>query len=422
MRSVHSWIWLCPFFNFVLIGHFASAGTVSLADEARTLEAEIRELSDAAKRVCEGHLGQDKVAFALIHAKVARLTGSPNRTARPINVSEVSVKQFWTKGWPEIRRLAAANGMTAVEFVRYYAYTIFEIEDSLFATHLVGLKSHCTEGVLAVRKLEKWDVNAKLRKEDWRIVRFIYDFLVGLAVAAIRLEEISGESKPSFDPLHPLSSADQVRSIFESLDASTLDRGDRIVYSILNAREKGNRQNMSVDDPYGRRYSPEEFQPSAPESTDKIAQTEATPVVLPELLPDLGVEALDLADAMRADRGLSEEHKYIVRPVSRHIPPELEVRVSRRLARQSDKHWVAIKKLLSSIHLGDGGISGVKKLFDTAPDLIELKVIMHSHKRVLGCLKGNMLYLKELVELPEDRASYFKRILKDYCSGYQVPF
>jgi hypothetical protein len=93
----------------------------------------------------------------------------------------------------------------------------------------------------------------------------------------------------------------------------------------------------------------------------------------------------------------------------------LNVRIESALVKQSETgHRPAVRRLLKGIMVGKSH-AGVKLLTALGPKIVEVKAILHGHKRILGCLDGRDLRLLRMIDIKDEPASYYRRIPRDLC-------
>lgn len=345
-------------------------------------------LADQAGVDCSRALGG--LTFAQIDLNMARET-QYYRGQSVYNFSKDAIKDFWRKSWPVLVELAAEN-QTTVENVFSEYLVLFEISaeatKSIWAPKFIGeLKGFAPQLLAAIRRLGQISDPQALKSKQWRDVDTVFSGAKLLADFASAYERDT-QAQPSFDP-SGLLPPPKIFHVFDVLENITLD------YALLLEQ----RALPEVQDSAKTLAAP----------VDKLGKDDKLHEGSDLIVPQQASLARTLADG----EILHASTTYTATTV---FGRQLNVSVSQKIIDDfNGGHRQVLSKLLRGIITGRGDTTGIKTLFDIGPRIVELKARIRSHKRILGCLDGVTLELKEMIEIKETRAAYSNRIPHNYC-------
>jgi hypothetical protein len=345
------------------------------------------EVVEGTAKQCAVGFKSRPLTFADIEGRL-RILQIRGRTERPEEVdfvdSQDAIKRFWRVGWPYLQSLAADNELSVKDIVSEYL-TLYEfLMDGVGRDekYMAGLRASNLEVIRAVETMENAPENAKMKASQWRTAYAIHAGFRNIALFAFHFERQWRET-PTFDPLAPLSPV-QLQAILDSLEYATLD-------------------NIIAITEYHR--------PSAP-ALERVASEESPPGAAEAAAP-FDEHERSLSEVLKQRIPLRADVAYQARTVFNR---ELTVVMSPELVKSAQNgDGETVRRLLRGIFYGRGDKNGIKMLTDIGPGIVELKAIMRGHKRILGCLEGQSLVLKSLIELNDSVASYFRRIPADFC-------
>lgn len=341
-----------------------------------------------ASRSCYATHDRIELDFKKIIYDVKKIRRESRRFGRQALLSKDKARAFLKSGWPLLESQAREKSISIKELL---GDTIALME--LYNSQNPGAwRSERSERFLAsIDYVERAVTNGKLKQRDWmhveRLMSGFYD--IGVHVSWAQYLHFM---KPTFHPYSRLTSG-HFEKVFEAIEELTWDR------LLEDLMPRPRRENLKFEEVI---QNPEEIDRSEGQAP----------------VPDSFVshETRNLALALKLDIPLVEDQVYQAKTI---YGRELEVTVESEIVRaMSDPNEArVIRKLLRNIVTGRGSISGIKRL-DLGPDLIEIKGIFRTHKRIIGCLVGNRLILKKYLEIPASRAAYSRRIPANLCQGH----
>ena len=311
---------------------------------------------------------------------------------------------FHRQGLPELERLAAENDLTIaqmLEDLQTSLHLILELtgeSSEQLDLKLINLRSHLN-GLERVVRLPKLKANhyARLRSAMGTLVPMSF------AVAMAHLDQ---DGITHINPYAPIT-ATYVRDLLSAADDGVLDHA-LIEMAQLNKRHAEDVAfYKSIS---GRRVAvtpPEEVAAEVePEPPGSDVPVEPTPAPLAEL------DDHDLASLLKSQIPLRPDHVYAAH-TSRGVT--FDVTLSPLLLKQHDDgDGPAIRRLLRSILIGRRH-AGIQILHGRGEGVIEIKAMVHGHKRIFGCLEGRSLRLIRLINIKADSSAYARHLGRNFC-------
>ena len=335
-----------------------------------------------ARATCEGPL-----TFATLLAKSTLVNA---RGKVPLR----SVETFWAEAWPVLTAAAAARGISVADYYQDHAELLLvNYGEFRSPATIEGYRKSLDGARSAIRKIEAFPPEKKLKAAHWQLIRFAHDGVYLLARHASMLEPTRLQF-PSFDPFADLTRA-QAMALVDSIELSTLDS---VIAVHQTARETE-----------ARKHRP----PNAalPEA---IAEEDTSMLELPAATEEEAATAgdeFDLRTWLQSKRTLEANRSYhVFNGFNQKLALILRPEFMKDYALEPD----VAHRLIRSIITGRGR-TGLKVLFSRGPKIIELRHELHGHKRIFGCLDGRTIHLRTLISIKDNGGTYSRRIPSDFC-------
>lgn len=381
--------------------------------------------TSAAAIDCEEALGDTKAQIGQIifHLKPYWDTGKHYQ----FRGTDLQLKSFRNHGWKELSRIAQENDTSVAEILTfYYEKKIFITEAMIvhspkLANTLEDLKGNLFHLKRSAEILDQLNPEDKLKKRHWDALDRVYRMLVELGEFYFAFD-LKDKSLTDYATINFLShfSASKIRLLFEVLeDISEDDILDIVIDVDSRIKERKAEIRRRLDEPV-KPVLPLNLpaQPSlptvAPATNFPFAQPVQVPFQKPVMTfntPSVALDS-DLNLVLKAKMPLEANKPYTATTTRNQ---KLTVYIEKKIIeddRGSENH--VVRRLLKGIVNGNGK-SGIKLLSDTGPHIIELKAVLHGHKRIIGCLEGNKLTLKFLIDIKDNKATYQRRIDSRLC-------
>lgn len=306
------------------------------------------------------------------------------------SASDIDVKKFWREGWPAVKEMARENETSAFDIIEEYFIQwdlLMPYADST-ARKLAHRQQEIVGILAAFRAMENVAIDQKLKSQHWQYIKEIFRGFKSLAQFASLMER-TFRTEPSFDPFAAIDRA-QIQHILDALENVSLDHLSEM----------------------GQRLRGEEEKPT--EAAAISTSSPPLPIQIDEPVADQPVERR-LAEVLKRDLPLRAD---VVYSATNAFNNEMDVLLEPGLLKGlKNGESEIVRRLLRGILLGKGFKSGIKKLAEVGKGIVELKAVMHGHKRIFGCMEGRRLTLKFLMDVRESRGSYAKRIPANLCTG-----
>jgi hypothetical protein len=313
----------------------------------------------------------------------ARIISRTIRSRRQggIALSNQQVETFWRKGWPYLRKLAADDGISVSEFLAE-RLALVELAKEYWRANVDHLHAQMNVRNAAIAALEALPPDAKMKTRQWDLVRIVVGAIGDMSMI-VSYTQIAHELPLTVDPF-AVYDAKAMETLFDGMEDVSLD--------MIIAEEK---KEESAD-------------PAAP----LVPEQEPAPVISPPLVP-AEVHPFTLAELVRAGEVPQSGRTYAaVTPWKHRLQVEFGPGII-DLYSSSDSQIV--QRLVRSVLTGRGDKAGLKTLFTVGKKIVELKTVMNGHKRIIGCLDGDHLYLIKLMDIKASIGTYARRIPADLC-------
>lgn len=320
------------------------------------------------------------------------------------------LETFVKSGWPEILKIAAANGTTpekvVLEAVELESFVNKEIGGIITQE---GAQKYETEMSAPVINSINWLSKKqnidfkKLKKAELNALILIVSSLQNSAHFTMRAEhELYGVS--IVDPFLPMD-AEQVRHVFDTL----AEVGEEAALSRVVGKDNVKHPSLAIKDQ--EKSATEPVHQSAPDEEKPVAVSAPVEAATPRR----SETPLELKDFIASKIGLVDHQVYKFRNADNE---DYLIQFSNDIAKEAHKgHDRAIKRLLSSLYLTNNGKSGIKLLPGVGKDIMEIKAPMRGHKRMIGCLKGRQIEIKMYFnDIPASLDSYARLIPGNLCT------
>lgn len=332
------------------------------------------------------------LSFDEIVRKMQMLASKTSNGKVGIPLSDADNQYFWNKAWPVLKVAAGESGISVAELLGNYT-SILELvaeNSQLFPKRFEASMAQIRLAIDMARQLEEIPANAKMKAKQWDKVASVRMALIKFGMTAFLLEQTWRET-PSFDPLAPLTVGNLLKML-DSLENSTLDQMEEAHNRLLG---------ISAQPQFD---VAETSEPEQVATTLEPAESSA---------PDSSIDSLNFAQVLKNGVELSSS---VVYQATTGAGQRVEVTISQDIVKESQgPQRTSVARLLKSIVTGRTASSGIKLLSDIGPHIIELKAVMHGHKRIIGCLKGNVLSLLKFMDIKDNKQTYAKRISPNLC-------
>jgi hypothetical protein len=324
------------------------------------------------------------------------------RALDPPHFSLKFERVFVNEALPELWRLATENDIT-----------IARLLEDLLATLTLYFEMNSVKSPRE-RKIEMHNIRASLENVERLIGRTKFKVnhhqklaaimsVLQVAGAVLGRSQITHDGVTRINPWGPFT-RDYVTNLLIAADEGLLDRAlaDQEAKTVRFARQ--------------RREFDERRARARLEATPTISsEAIETPVASSE--PDLGepppTDERNLAMVLKLELPLRTDWTYEAE-TSQAL--RLRVQLAPSLLKQEGGGQRAVvRRLLKGVLIGRDH-AGVKVLAAVGPRIIEVKAVLHGHKRILGCLDGRELRLLRVIDIKADGSAYAKRIPRDLCS------
>jgi hypothetical protein len=333
-----------------------------------------------------------------------------SRRARRVPPEQKVLEAFVHSGWPEIQKIAAANGTTPEKVI------LEAVELEFFVNREFG-------GIITEEGAEKWHgemskpvINSinwlstkqkidfkKLKKNELGALILIVNSLENSARFTMHAEsELYGVSL--VNPFLPMD-AEQVRHVFDTL----AEVGEEAALSRVVGRQEVKHPALALKDQ--EKSAIDIIHQTSPSEEKHVA----VPTPVEAATQKRSETPLELKDFIASKIELVDRQVYKFRNANGE---DYLIQFSNDIAKEAHKgHDRAIKRLLSSLYLTNNGKSGIKLLPSLGKDIMEIKAPMRGHKRMIGCLKGRQIEIKMYFnDIPASLDSYARLIPGNLCA------
>lgn len=326
-----------------------------------------------------------KEAFAAadLHQKLKMVTAPKP----PLQLSDEKIKEFWQTGFTFLKGLAASHSTTLKDLLGGY-FAMYElVMNEVDSTRGAQLSEAHTRFLQSLEKLENSPVSVKKFGPYRDDILILLEGLQHLASGLGVFDALAGRKELRVDP-QTVHDPKVIRFMFEAFEMHTLDS---VVANYDRAQDEIRRAQYE-DWMSGKFGDVDDFF-----TKDESDFEENFAAAVREKLP------IKAGHSYKVTNARNEEMTVVI---AKEVTDLMLVHGSER---------DVIYRLLGYIMTGRGDTSGVKTLFTIGPRIVEVKGVFHGHKRLIGCLEGRTLYIRQFMELPVTGVQYRHYLSSDYC-------
>lgn len=339
---------------------------------------------------------------------------------------EKDLKLFWQEGWPELKRIANDADISVSEILLQAYESYYFLKEQVNEVDPTGLikkqlelrNLHLAKLKHATDVLEKLGPKDNLKRKHWQALEQIWIDITDLMFFVVSNEALHKpptdlSSVNPFAPFTPL----QMRNLIDAFEELTVDTVLTLTVAMVDAARsvKEDLERPVIDEkPLTSAAVEVKTELAVPTSVGSAIETlKQIANEIPEPDKPVDLATTDFALVVKKSLPLASGRAYKAQTV---YGQSLTVVLEPALIREEDgSEKPVVRRLLRSILTGRGDKSGIKKLSDLGSHIVELKAVMHGHKRIIGCLEGATLTLKFLIDIKDSKATYQRRINPNLC-------